>query len=107
MDLDLGALLVQTGYFTLKQETPDQEPRLDFANRAVRDVFSQQLLDLYRIRHPARYRADLDLMYRTPAQQDYHEFRNVVHRVFADIPYDLLQNESAYHAVLTALGVSD
>ena len=103
MQPNLGALLVQTGYFTLKQETPDQEPRLDFANREVRDDFSQQLLDLYRIRYQVRYREDLDLMYRTLAQQDYRAFRQVVHRVFAGIPYDLLHNENACHAVLMAL----
>ncbi len=92
-------LMVQTGYYTLRQDT-DGDLYLDYPNDEVRRTYSHELLETYR--QPPDPRT-LRGMHRTLADEDYKGFCGLLHIFLAGVPSEKLRRETDCHLVLHVL----
>ncbi len=92
-------LMVQTGYYTLRQDT-DGDLYLDYPNDEVRRTYSHELLETYR--QPPDPRT-LRAMHRTLADEDYKGFCGLLHTFLAGVPSEKLRRETDCHLVLHVL----
>ena len=97
--VDFVPLMVQTGYYTLRQDT-DGDLYLDYPNDEVRRTYGRELLETYR--QPPDLRT-LRAMHRTLAAEDYQTFRDLLHTFLAGIPGEKLRRETDCHLVLHVL----
>ncbi len=98
-------LMVQTGYYTLKGNLEDSSLYLDYANQEVRTTFADSLLEAYMGEGLAKATHRLRQLYTALRNRDYQQFGQLLAEIFAAIPYDHLQHENHYHAVIHGLGV--
>ncbi len=92
-------LMVQTGYYTLRQDT-DGDLYLDYPNDEVRRTYSHELLETYR--QPPDPRT-LRVMHRALADEDYKGFCDRLHTFLAGVPSEKLRRETDCHLVLHVL----
>ena len=92
-------LMVQTGYYTLRQDT-DGDLYLDYPNDEVRRTYSHELLETYR--QPPDPRT-LQAMHRALADEDYARFCDLLHTFLAGVPSEKLRRETDCHLVLHVL----
>ena len=97
--VDFVPLMVQTGYYTLRQDT-DGDLYLDHPNNEVRRTYGRELLETYR--RPPDLRT-LQAMHRALAVEDYQGFRDLLHTFLAGIPGEKLRRETDCHLVLHVL----
>jgi hypothetical protein len=93
------ALMVQTGYYTLRQDT-DGDLYLDYPNDEVRRTYSHELLETYR--QPPDPRT-LRAMHRALAGEDHQGFCDLLHTFLAGVPSEKLRRETDCHLVLHVL----
>ena len=92
-------LMVQTGYYTLRQDT-DGDLYLDYPNDEVRRTYSHELLETYRKPPDPR---TLRVMHRALADEDYKGFCDLIHTFLAGVPSEKLRRETDCHLVLHVL----
>ena len=97
--VDFVPLMVQTGYYTLRQDA-DGDLYLDYPNDEVRRTYSRELLETYR--RPPDLRT-LRAMHRALADEDHQGFRDLLHTFLAGIPGEKLRRETDCHLVLHVL----
>ncbi len=100
-DVDLPALLFQTGYLTIRESYVDDDAfLLDFPNREVRQAFFASLLEHF------IQTASLSMDVKRDLEEGRVEaFINQVNQHFAKIPYQLFNNakEGFFHAIFLTL----
>ena len=97
--VNFAPLMVQTGYYTLRQDT-DGDLYLDYPNDEVRRTYSYELLGTYR--RPPDPRT-LRAMHRALAGEDHQGFCDLLHTFLAGIPSEKLRRETDCHLVLHVL----
>ena len=97
--VDFVPLMVQTGYYTLRQDT-DGDLYLDYPNDEVRQTYSQELLETYR---PLPDPQVLWSMHQALTAEDHQGFCDLLHTFLAGIPGEKLRRETDCHLVLHVL----
>ena len=97
--VDFISLMVQTGYYTLRQDT-DGDLYLDYPNDEVRRTYGRELLETYR--RPPDLRS-LRAMHQALADEDHQGFCDLIHTFLAGIPGEKLRRETDCHLVLHVL----
>ena len=93
------SLMVQTGYYTLRQDTGG-DLYLDYPNDEVRRTYNHELLETYR--QPPDPRT-MRAMHRALADEGYKGFCDLLHTFLAGIPSEKLCRETDCHLVLHVL----
>ncbi|MYD90248.1 MAG: AAA family ATPase [Caldilineaceae bacterium SB0662_bin_9] len=93
------SLMVQTGYYTLRQDTGG-DLYLDYPNDEVRRTYNHELLETYR--QPPDPRT-LQAMHRALADEDHKGFCDLLHTFLAGVPSEKLRRETDCHLVLHVL----
>ncbi len=101
-EIDLTALMFQTGYLTIKKFYPEENAyRLDFPNREVRESFYNSLLLEFAKVNPINVVRAAKHVQEALGGHDIEAFVKLMNHHFAKIPYQLFQKarEGFYHAV--------
>ncbi len=103
-NLDYAALMLQTGYYTLRGGHSGDPLQLDYPNREVKDSY---MLELWEYLHGAGAqwpkREQLDMMRRALEHRDYATFCERLLPLVARIPAEKLKEESDFHIILDVL----
>lgn len=99
--LEIEPLLVQTGYLTIKDYSPeDRIYTLSYPNYEVKSVFNRRLLSAYAEISDAVTSGSLFKLTRALKSGDPDEFFQVLRIFFANIPYDIqLKHEKYYQSI--------
>ena len=99
--LEIEPLLVQTGYLTVKDYSPeDRVYSLSYPNYEVRSSFTRRLLGAYAEVSDTVTSSSMFKLTRAARSGDLDEFFEVLRVFFANIPYDLqLQHEKYYQSI--------
>lgn len=103
--IDPISLLFQTGYLTLKEQLGDQEWRLSYPNKEVRDSLLAHIFSDYSNITPTQAEPVARRIVAALERGYLEEFFSLLNAHLASIPYELLQHrrENVYHAVLYSI----
>lgn len=106
-DMNIYALLFQTGYLTIKKVKYDnssyeKEYTLSYPNLEVKQSFLNFLLKDLSTNKQIDKAMKINNLVKSLKKDDIKEFINIVKTIFADIPYDIFiqDQERYYHSVL-------
>ncbi|SFF05798.1 ATP-binding protein [Thermoflexibacter ruber] len=103
--IDAISLLFQTGYLTIKEADWRAAPpalTLSYPNFEVKESFLKYLLAEYTNFRPNEISTDiLARIKKAILGQDWEDFFDVLHAVFASVPYQIFKTEEAYFHSLT------
>jgi hypothetical protein len=107
-DMDIAALLFQTGYLTVRQLTIENEEKiydLSYPNKEVRDSFLNHLLGEYTQKKLSSGTRLLERMKKAIAADDMDRFVKEIKSLFASIPYHIFigDREAYYHSIIYLL----
>ncbi|NJL15190.1 MAG: ATP-binding protein [Microscillaceae bacterium] len=101
-DLDIIALLFQTGYLTIKEKVAFDIYALDYPNQEVKDALLRFLLVEYAHTLDSQTKPLVSKIQRAFAKNDIEEVFRHLNALFAKIPYDIFEErlESYYHSII-------
>ncbi|MBI4646109.1 MAG: ATP-binding protein [Bacteroidia bacterium] len=100
-NLELTALLFQTGYLTIKSyDVLHETYTLDYPNKEVRKSFENYLFSTFTEKHVANNRKFLNDITQSLSNNDIEKFIHLLKILFKGITYPLIDNkENYYHSI--------